>query len=280
MSHAFVIKPGDERRFPEVATEVDRLQAAMLSIEALGNLSMCRVCAVRPATTKEHVPSRKAGNRGRMLHGSVDHAQSVASGWLAWVFRPIQGNTFESLCRPCNNHTGSWYNPAYVKFSAHCQQFAKSENVGRLCPIQLEVHPQRVLKQALTSLLATSQPGLTTQYPHLRDLVIGKEAQGSLKPARLRLFLLANRGGRSSGLSFWVNYEKQYGQLVTEFSFWPLGWLLTLDDRPVEGAVDVSDWSEVGYHDKKQINLSVPCQWAVTPYPADFRLPPEFTFKK
>jgi len=258
---------------PEVAEEAKKLQAEVLAIEALGDASKCRICAARPATTKEHAPSKKAGNKGRMLHGRVNHERSVASGWMIWEVKATQGNVVESLCSTCNNNTGSWYNPAYVTFSAHCEQFAKPENAGRLCEVRVTVYPQRVFKQALTSLLAVSQPGLTTKYPHLTDLVVGKEAKAALAPVHLWLYVMANRGGRSSGLGFWVNYEKKRGQLVAEFSFWPLGWLLTLDDLPVDGAVDVSGWSEVGYRDDAEVKLAAPCQWAVSPYPADFRSP-------
>ncbi len=280
MSHVFVVKPGEQHRLPEVAEEAKRLQAEVFAIEALGDKSKCRICASQPATTKEHAPSKKAGNKGRMLHGRVNYEQSVASGWISWEIRATQGNVFESLCGTCNNNTGSWYNPAYVRFAAHGGQFAKPENSGRPCQLSVEVHPQRVLKQALTSLLAVSQPGLTTKYPHLRDLVVGKEAKTALAPGHLWLYLMANRGSRSSGLGFSINYDRKKGQLIAEFSFWPLGWLFTLDDLPVEGAVDVSAWSEVQYHDKSVVNVAVPCQWALGPYPADFRPPSAFGPKK
>lgn len=276
MSHVFVVKPGEQHRLPEVAEEAKRLQAEVFTIEALGDESKCRVCASQPATTREHAPSKKAGNKGRMLHGRVNYEQSVVSGRMAWEVRPTQGNVFESLCDSCNNNTGSWYNPAYVKFSGHCEQFGKSEHTGRPCKVQVEVHPQRVLKQGLTSLLAVSQPGLTTKFPHLRDLVVGKEVKAALAPMRLWLYLRANRGGRSSGFGFWMSYDRKKGQLIAEFSFWPLGWLLTFDDLPVDGAVDVSAWSETDYHDKTVVDLTVPCQWAVGPYPADFRPPSAF----
>ncbi len=211
-----------------------------------------------------------------MLHGHVNYERSVAAGRISWEVRATQGNVFESLCGTCNNNTGSWYNPAYVKFSVHCERFAKPESAGKFMQVCVEVQPQRVLKQALTSLLAVSQPGLTTKHSHLKDLVVGKETKAALAPVHLWLYLRANQGGRSSGLGFWVNYQKKLGQLVAEFSFWPLGWLLTLDELPVEGAVDVSSWSEMGYHDTVEIELAVPCQWALGPYPADFRSPEVF----
>jgi len=271
MSHVFVVKPGEDRHLPKVAEIAQRLQNEVLSIEQLGDEAKCRVCAQQPADTDEHAPSKSAGNRGRVLHGRVNYQQSVASGRLTWEVEQTQRVVFRTLCRPCNNNSGSWYNPDYVTFSKHCEALAIPQNAGRMCEVQLRVRPQRVLKQALVSLLAVSQAGLTVKHPHLRDLVTRKEATRSLSPCHLWLYLRANPGARSSGLGFRLEFSSGPGQLLAEFSFWPLGWLITLDEAPVPGAVDVSAWSAAEFEVEQELTLAVSCQWAVSPYPADFR---------
>ena len=273
MSHVFIVKPGQERQLPKVAAIAQRLKDEVLSIEQLSDEALCRICVQRSADTDEHAPSKSAGNRGRVLHGRVNYEQSVASGRLTWEVEQAQRIVFRTLCGTCNNNSGSWYNPAYVTFSKHCASLAIPEHAGRLCEVKLWTNPQRVLKQALASLLAVSQPGLTVKYPHLRDLIVRREATAPLAPCHLWLYLRANRGGRSSGLGFRLEFVSGTGQLVAEFSFWPLGWLLTLDGTPVPGAVDVSAWSAVGFHEKRDLALALPCQWAVSPYPADFKSP-------
>jgi len=50
---------------------------------------------------------------------------------------------------------------------------------------------------------------------------------------------------------------------------------MTIGDTLVSGAIDVSSWTELGYHDKAVTSADVPCQWAIGPYPADFRGPDE-----
>ncbi len=271
MSHVFVVKPGEERYLPQVVATAQRLKDEILNIERLGDEAKCRVCAKRPADTDEHVPSKSAGNRGGVLHGRVNYEQSVVSGRLAWEVQSAQRLVFKTLCGSCNNNSGSWYNPAYITFSKHCESLAIPENAGRMSEVKLRVHPQRVLKQALVSLLAVSQPGLTVKHPYLRDLVTHKEATGPLSPCHLWLYMRANRGGRSSGLGFQLEFSSGTGQLLAEFSFWPMGWVLALDDAPVPGAVDVSAWSAIGFGEERELALAVPCQWAVSPYPADFR---------
>lgn len=273
MSHVFVVKPGEERHLSQVDAVAQRLKEEVLGIEQLGDEALCRLCAQRPADTDEHAPSKNAGNRGHVLHAHVNYEQSVASGRLAWKVERAQRVVFRTLCGSCNNSPGSWYNPDYVTFAKHCESLAIPQSAGHLCDVRLRIRPQRLLKQALVSLLAVSQPGLTVKHPHLLDLITRKEAIAALSPCPLWLYLRVNRGSRSSGLGFRLEFSSRTGQLLAEFSFWPLGWLLTLDDTPLPGAVDVSEWSAVGSGEERDLSLAVPCQWAVSPYPADFRSP-------
>jgi hypothetical protein len=82
-------------------------------------------------------------------------------------------------------------------------------------------------------------------------------------------YLRSNPGGRSSGVASSINIELD--RVLAEFSFWPLGSVLTFDDVPVDGAIDLSSWFEVGYHEKRDITLTAPCQWALTAYPCELR---------
>ncbi len=218
----------------------------------------------------------EAGNPLRAISLNIDEVTTVATGQLSWTTQVVQGVTFKTLCKGCNTTTGGWYNRAYIRFARHCGKLAREESAGTLCDVDVEVHPQRVLKQALTSIVATSQPGLTARYPRLREFLIVAEALG---PIRVWLYLLANRVTRHTGLTVLVVPDRGVGQIRAEFSSWPLGWIAALGDLPIEGAVDVSAWSEVGYHEKQRVKLQVPCQWAISPYAADFRPPDAYRWR-
>ena len=73
-----------------------------------------------------------------------------------------------------------------------------------------------------------------------------------------------------------MDLKHRAGRLKAEFSFWPLGWVLAFDDQPVEGTVDISEWTDYGYHDRVALTVRIPCQWALHAYPADFRPPEAF----
>lgn len=276
MGHMWAIHPGDEDRLAGAADLAAKLQGEIMAIESLGDEAVCRLCGVRTSLTAEHTPSKKAGNPSRAIQLAIDYVRSVATGRVSWTARKIQGITAAALCRPCNSNTGAWYNPAYIKLVRHCQGLAREENAGRVCDVDLEVHPQRVLKQAMTSIIATSQPGLTTRHPDLWKFLTHKESRGPIAPARLWFFLVASRTTRTTGLAVSIQPGRGTGLILTEFSSWPLGWIATFGGPSIDGAVEVSEWSNVGFHDKVRVTLKVPCQWVVGRYPADFRPPRRF----
>jgi hypothetical protein len=80
-----------------------------------------------------------------------------------------------------------------------------------------------------------------------------------------------------TGLTVALDLERQTGGLVAGFSFWPLGWLMTIGAGTVPGAADVSRWTEIEYDNKSAVTRMLPCQWALSPYPGDFRGPEELS---
>lgn len=272
----WVVHPRDQYRLREAPDIAAKLQNEIAVIESLGDEAACRLCSVRTSLTKEHTPAKKAGNPSGGVRMAIDYVKSIAAGRVLWMTHKFTGGiTVETLCKSCNNNTGAWYNPAYIRFARHCQQLARKENAGAVCDVDLEVHPQRVLKQALTSIIATSQPGLTARYPDLRKFLTLKEAQWPITPVRVWLFLMANRTTRKTGLVVRVSLDG-VGLILAEFSSWPLGWVAGFGDVPIDGAVEVSEWSNVDFHGKVRVTLKIPCQWVLGPYPADFRAPAAF----
>ena len=276
MPDMWIVKSGEQDRLDGLESEAARLQSELTAIKALGDDRACRICGAKAELTEEHAPSKKAGNVGRMVRAVIDYAASVAGGAVVWRNEIVQGAKYPSFCAKCNNHTGSWYNPAYVGFARDCSRLAQPENAGRECPVTLTRHRQRIVKQALSSVVATSQAGLTARYPDLRSLLMGKDDRRTIAPMRLWLYLLANRGAAYTGLTIAFNLELRRGHLAAGMSFWPLGWILTIGDVMVPGAIEVTGWTEIDYHDKAPVQVELPCQWALSAYPGDFRGPDEF----
>lgn len=261
---------------PDDATQAEmrQLHDEIVAIRALGDEDACRICGSRDLS-EEHTPSRRAGNIHRVYRGGLDDTETLARGELRFDLELLQGGvTVETICTKCNNDSGRRYNPAYVRLVNVSGPFATFENIGKTCEVAVTAHPQRIAKQALTTILATSDAGITERFPHVRKLLMNAEHRESLSPLRLGLFLRANgqtRGAlaRSTGLQGSVRHG--VGRIMAEFSFWPLGWVPTFDDIVAQGRLDVSSWTvEYGFHDKADLRIAVPCQWAHWIYAGTF----------
>jgi len=270
MAHVFVRKPGTPMPPPEMEPAISRLQSLIFEIEALGDVSRCRVCC-KEGLTKEHIPAKSAGNRKSLYSFQIDHAASQTAGTVQWASALIQANIRTALCGSCNNHSGAWYNSAYLRLVWAASRVSKPENAGETCEIKVALQPLRALKQALTHLLVACQPGITSKYPSLRTFLTEKTKSGSISPLRLFLFLSAlQKVGRASGLAAVIELDKKRVRLLGEFVFWPLGWLVTLDDSVPDGTIEVTGWSQFEYGEKKELTLSVPCRSITSPYPETF----------
>src|SRR6266705_271068 len=107
---------GERKIPPEMEAVSQRLEAELAAIDAAGDEDACHVCGSRENLTEEHTPSKKAGNPPRIVRASIDYQRTVGRGALVWTTELIQGGaTMKTLCATCNNSSGRWYNPAYVR---------------------------------------------------------------------------------------------------------------------------------------------------------------------
>ena len=183
------------------------------------------------------------------------------------------------MCITCNNNSGAWYNSDYVKLTEYCAAFAKPENANSIVNVKESLYPARIIKQALFNICSVSQPGLCKEYNHLKDFLMERSRTTNLKPIKLGLFISVARTGRSSGITIFVDTERKISRVMAEFSFWPIGWIFTLDGLPYDGTLDVTSWAAYQIDEKINLSLEIPCRWSVSPYPGDFRSPGQ-VFKK
>jgi hypothetical protein len=253
-----------------------QLVAERDAITTLSDETACRLCGAHAPLTPEHAPSHASGNQGYTVGGRVDLSASQAAGQLVWTYDEDHpdGATWETLCLACNRRTGRAFNPSFVAFSAACKPHARPATARTLCRIAV-TNRSLVAKQALVTLLATTQPGLTTRYLHLRTLLAGTNATGPLAPLRLWVHLMANNDARSwyTGLGYHIDRARRAGYLFTSYAAWPLGWVLTIGEAVVPGAADVSAWLQLGKH--RAVSVDLPCQWRLLQYPTDFVTPDE-----
>ncbi len=237
--------------------------------------SKCRFCGKVGQLTEEHTPSKKAFNFMDAISFGMNEEETLKLRQPVWEAEQLQGGSrVKSLCSGCNNKTGAWYNSEYLRFVRSCRDIAQEKAAGTTVSFSKTFRPSRVIKQGLATLTATCQSGLLEVHPEIGDLLRNRDQKGALKNAKVYVYLRANKGFiRSTGIATVCDLKKKRARLLAEFSAWPVGWLLVLDEEPFEGAADVTSWLELDYNERRTIELKLPCHLAGTPYPADFRDP-------
>ena len=108
-----------------------------------------------------------------------------------------------------------------------------------------------------------------------------KERNGLPVPFRLYAYLVGNRKGRKTGVVQLFSKSKKTSALFTEFSWFPLGWVLVFDGNIEDKLLgstenkllEITDWSKYKYDEEVAIDIEVPCYWVESNSPLDFRSP-------
>lgn len=264
---------------------------------------ICRICGKHKKLSREHFPPRSAFNNGEFKTTSVNQYKTRKA--IVWQEKWYSGgNAKYRTCEECNKKAGSWYGKAYKDFAEACEPFARPRNAGVIGHIDtIPFYPLRVMKQAICSILASSQSehdfgNLSTAtspqrahlgpppssiltdlsavariLPALREFVLNKEATGLPDGVSLYLYLVAGLKGRSSGFNVMVNERENTFAVTSEFAWFPLGWVLLCDGVLNEPLREVTSWARYDYNQQWAIHeLSVSCQWTEGS-PLDFSSP-------
>jgi len=221
------------------------------------------------------MPPRAAFNKATFLLGKIVQAHDSAE--IRWKFQKKQGGNFRFVtCEKCNNHTGGCYGSHYVSFVRQCAPLATPENTNKRLEFDIQgLKLLYVAKQAVAMICAAAEPELTEEWPSLRKFVLNHEQRGIDPGLRLYFYIRALEGGRSSGLAAVGNAQTGNVNLVVEFSWWPVGWILAFRDQSGIDAMDVTDWCGMDTR-KQSVILHAPCHFTPTAYPLDFRSPEQF----
>jgi hypothetical protein len=232
----------------------------------------CKLCGRTGPLTDEHVPPRAAFNHTTVLF----HYLEEIEGRLEQAVREAKGGlSHPVLCHPCNSHrTGSRYGTEYAVFIKQVAGAADQAAEGQVVSLSVSTFPSRVVKQALTSIVATSQRTVVDETPVLRAFILTRDQQGMPEGLRLYGFVPATRGlGRSTGRAVMFDRSRPTGLRLAESTWWPIGWVLTFDGgvlSPKE-AFDFTSWGNAPFGRRQTVQVSLPVHWIFGYGAADFR---------
>jgi hypothetical protein len=137
--------------------------------------------------------------------------------------------------------------------------------------VQSVRNPQLILRQVLLQFVSANGASFVSPNPWIRDILLSRRAASLPEGVHIYLFATQTRGFRTSGVSGHVLIDRGRYRVVSEFSHWPLGTVLSFTDLSDERLLPIARWSEVPFNSKETIEVTLPVNPIESALPVDFR---------
>ncbi len=239
----------------------------------------CHLCGSNGRLTFEHVPPQSAFNNVRILKADIDRLINSDDSKKE-IENPkgeyVQGGAGSyTLCKTCNNDTGSWYASDYVEFVKAvfplCRQAPKEARVS----FRAKMRPLRVLKQILVMFCSACPPGFAAKHPDLVRYLLNRTSREFPPGIQVWASLFDTRNSRAtrqSGISGRLDLDAGTS-IYSEISFPPFNFVMTLDgSRPPDTRLANIDFMhEFEYSEHAEVTLSLYNLSVNTYFPGDYR---------
>jgi hypothetical protein len=235
-------------------------------------IGICHICGNFGDLTFEHTPQKKAFNNRPVI--KVKFEEAISLGPEEITNGPIQqgGIGAHTLCHKCNNNTGSWYGSWFVDWCYQGMDILIRSG-GKPSLIYMNyVFPLRILKQIVTMFFSVNPDSFAKANPELVRFVLNRDAK--YLPPKYRFFVYYNTTGkfRFSGIVGKADIYNGKFTLMSEITYPPFGYLMTIDSEPPDGRLfEITHFARYSYNDFKVMNLKLPVLPTHLAYPGDYR---------
>jgi len=231
----------------------------------------CWLCGRWAKLTREHIPPRSAFNDRPLLLYEVER-NSASVGRMAWAERREGGLIVVSLCGECNSWCGGQYGSHYVEFIRKIAEPVEKARDGDQIFVAAIRRPLSVLKAITQSFVSANGPAFVSANPWVRKFLRSSRNQEWPTDTHLYVFATNSRGGRKSGVSGFYEIPRQRAHVVAEFTFWPLGTVLSFGEELNDPRLaPIHLWSRYDYGYQGTVDLQLTVNPVATAYPLDFR---------
>ena len=243
----------------------------------------CALCGKEDYLTFEHIPPKAAFNSS---HSKPVTLQTILRTpheypWDLSGMKYIDqqsGLGVYSLCKTCNNLTGSWYGSAYTQFAKAAMDMLCSNIPEAANGVQFEkIYPLQIIKQIL-SMFCSANP--TAAIDDLRAFVLDKNAQGIDKSRyQVRMYFTKTFSKRSCGLFCMCDPRYNSVILASEITVPPFGFVLYIDP-PKEVALngfDITSFTDLPYETPFSVSMPLLFYEVNNYLPFDYRSKEEIT---
>ena len=228
----------------------------------------CALCGCECDLSFEHVPPRAAFNSSpaKPVSGSEILTEKNLNDpeRMPWDISGLeyenqqQGMGRYSLCKSCNNNTGSWYGAEYIKFARtiHMAIQKHDEISGNVLEVR-DIYPLRIIKQILSMFCSTNNPE-HPQLDSIRQFVLNREEAGLDKSKyKLCMYFTDTTLIKYTGFNVVIHLvnEKVSSMALSEITAYPFGFILYFnptDNWDYQG-FDITAFSDWDYEQKATV---------------------------
>lgn len=244
------------------------------------NYGLCALCRKEGELTFEHIPPRAAFNSNRAKIVTLDSLLSEPER-RPWQIEGLHYNNLQkgmgmaSLCKKCNNDTGTLYGEEYRKFALTIAKLLQENpNLDNLA-IEIEkFYPARIIKQVISMFCSINNYD-DTRLNALREFVLDKH-KTMLDTSKYKVSMYYTRSRYARLLPFTVSVHFDEGtsgiMCMSEITTYPFGFILYLDptDNWNYHGTDITSFFQFDYNTPVSAQLSVPIyevnNWAIEDY--------------
>jgi 5-methylcytosine-specific restriction endonuclease McrA len=234
----------------------------------------CCLCGTVGPLSFEHVPPQSAFNDSSVFLAEVKRL--LGRDWWADSDDEIEGRTQQrgagqyTLCEACNNKTGGWYVPDYVRLARAAMPALSVAKAGDVVGIPVDIRPLRVLKQILVMFCSACGPNFV--FPEMARYLLNRESR-QLPPGHdvyLGLFDRRSRASRQAGLTGRLSLTGP-SHSYSEISFPPLLLVMSVHSPSPDSRLTRVTWfNEYAWADRWQGTVLLDCLQVNTHLPGTY----------
>ena len=244
------------------------------------------MCGKECELTFEHIPPRAAFNStpARPVSGEKLFEEKLDDGEerMPWDIEGLkyqnqqQGMGKYSLCRECNNSTGSWYGDAYVTFARIAHVAIKNYKEDDPSGIGFkEIYPLRIIKQIL-SMFCSINSFEDSRLEPLKEFVLNKNAVGLDKTKyKLCMYFTDSNLMKYANLSVMLKMSDTGVESIalSEITAYPFGFILYFNptDTWKYHGTDITGFADVRYDDLATVEMPWKIEEMNDIFPEHFR---------
>lgn len=250
-----------------------------MSREIIGK---CTICGKYGELTFEHIPPKKAMNNheARYITGDEFTKLVTSKNRLPWETEGLHYEKLQkgygkwSLCRGCNNLTGTLYGNEYCKIANDFAWFLEknSSAVKKSNTLHTKIkefYPLRFIKQVLSMFCSVSGE-LSSQDNEIRQALLNKNKKIVNPKFKIYMFIIKNRQISWKGTSAMLKDNEII--TVSELIAYPFGFIFDHNGNCRDGnLLDITSFLQHDYEEETIMEMEVAMLERNMLFPLDFR---------